>query len=78
MLGRIILFVSLSLCSECPKKHLGPVRQLRWTQQKLSLTGEEKVEPLFSVAGDGRISTWFVLNSGLDCIGMCSEQQAVI
>ncbi|XP_034468590.1 WD repeat-containing protein 78 isoform X5 [Hippoglossus hippoglossus] len=56
--------------SECPKKHLGPVRQLRWTQQKLSLTGEEKVEVLFSVAADGRISIWFVLNSGLDCIDL--------
>ncbi|XP_053293169.1 dynein axonemal intermediate chain 4 [Pleuronectes platessa] len=56
--------------SECPKKHLGPVRQLRWTQQKLSLIGEEKVEVLFSVAADGRISIWFVLNSGLDCIDL--------
>ncbi|XP_069367195.1 dynein axonemal intermediate chain 4 isoform X2 [Paralichthys olivaceus] len=54
--------------SECPKKHLGPVWQLRWTQQKLSLTGEEKGEALFSVAGDGRISSWFVLSSGFDCI----------
>ncbi|XP_056247945.1 dynein axonemal intermediate chain 4 isoform X1 [Seriola aureovittata] len=53
--------------SECPNKHLGPVWQLRWTQQELSLTGEEKTEALFSVCADGRISKWFVFNNGLDC-----------
>ncbi|XP_044223552.1 dynein axonemal intermediate chain 4-like [Thunnus albacares] len=51
----------------CPNKHLGPVWQLRWTQQELSLTGDEKVEALFSVAADGRISKWFVCNNGLEC-----------
>ncbi|KAA8587599.1 hypothetical protein FQN60_016461, partial [Etheostoma spectabile] len=55
--------------SGCPNRHLDPVWQLRWTQQELSLTGEEKVESLFSVAADGRISKWFVSNNGLDCIG---------
>uniref|UniRef100_A0A3B4X4W7 Dynein axonemal intermediate chain 4 n=1 Tax=Seriola lalandi dorsalis TaxID=1841481 RepID=A0A3B4X4W7_SERLL len=56
--------------SECPNKHLGPVWQLRWTQQELSLTGEEKTEALFSVCADGRISKWFVFNNGLDCTVM--------
>ncbi|XP_044076026.1 dynein axonemal intermediate chain 4-like [Siniperca chuatsi] len=57
--------------SESPNKHLGPVWQLRWTQQELSLRGgEENVEALFSVAADGRISKWFVCNNGLDCIDL--------
>ncbi|XP_029309687.1 WD repeat-containing protein 78-like isoform X2 [Cottoperca gobio] len=56
--------------SECPNKHLDPVWQIRWTQQELSVTGEEKVESLFSVAADGRISKWFVCNNGLDCIDL--------
>ncbi|KAM9349995.1 dynein axonemal intermediate chain 4 [Symphorus nematophorus] len=54
--------------SGCPNKHLGPVWQLTWLQQEWSLTGEEKVEALFSVAADGRICKWFVSNNGLDCI----------
>ncbi|KAE8291421.1 WD repeat-containing protein 78 [Larimichthys crocea] len=56
--------------SECPNKHQGPVWQLRWSQQELSLTGEEKMEALFSVAGDGRFSKWFVSKNGLDCIDL--------
>ncbi|XP_022059983.1 dynein axonemal intermediate chain 4 isoform X2 [Acanthochromis polyacanthus] len=52
---------------ECPKKHLGPVCQLRWTLQELSLSGEDKAEALFSVGADGRICKWFVSSSGLDC-----------
>lgn len=59
----------LRLCSECPNRHLAPVWQLRWTLQEVSLTGEEEVESLFSVAADGRISKWFISSSGLDCIG---------
>ncbi|XP_047444353.1 dynein axonemal intermediate chain 4 isoform X2 [Mugil cephalus] len=55
---------------ECLNRHLGPVWQLRWTQQELSLTGEEKVEALFSVGADGRISKWFVFNNDLDCIDL--------
>ncbi|XP_041848556.1 dynein intermediate chain 4, axonemal isoform X2 [Melanotaenia boesemani] len=55
---------------ECPKRHVGPVWQLRWNQQKLILTGEEKVEALFSVGADGRISKWFIFNGGLDCIDL--------
>ncbi|KAM9845029.1 dynein axonemal intermediate chain 4 [Aulostomus maculatus] len=54
---------------ECPKKHLGPVWQLTWTQQELS-SGEEKTEVLFSVAADGRMSKWFISSSGLDCIDL--------
>ncbi|KAK9539508.1 hypothetical protein VZT92_004609 [Zoarces viviparus] len=56
--------------SECLNRHLDPVWQLRWTQQELSLTGEEMVESLFSVAADGRISKWFICSSGLDCIDL--------
>ncbi|XP_014829875.1 PREDICTED: WD repeat-containing protein 78 [Poecilia mexicana] len=52
---------------ECAKRHLGPVWQLRWNQQELSFTGEEKVESLYSVGADGRICKWFVINGGLDC-----------
>uniref|UniRef100_A0A3B5LH66 Dynein axonemal intermediate chain 4 n=1 Tax=Xiphophorus couchianus TaxID=32473 RepID=A0A3B5LH66_9TELE len=52
---------------ECAKRHLGPVWQLRWNQQELSFTGEEKVESLYSVGADGRICKWFVINCGLDC-----------
>ncbi|KAM4728041.1 dynein axonemal intermediate chain 4 isoform 2-T2 [Anableps anableps] len=56
----------ISSC-ECAKRHHGPVWQLRWNQQELSFTGEEKVESLFSVGEDGRICKWFVINGGLDC-----------
>ncbi|XP_069571998.1 dynein axonemal intermediate chain 4 [Brachyistius frenatus] len=54
---------------ECPNRHLGPVWQLRWIQQELSLT-EEKVEALFSVGADGRVSKWFVFNNSLDGIDL--------
>uniref|UniRef100_A0A3Q3XBA1 Dynein axonemal intermediate chain 4 n=1 Tax=Mola mola TaxID=94237 RepID=A0A3Q3XBA1_MOLML len=53
--------------SQCYRKHLGPVWQIRWIQQQLRLTGEEKVEALISAAEDGRISKWFLSNNGLDC-----------
>ncbi|KAM9789891.1 dynein axonemal intermediate chain 4 [Neosynchiropus ocellatus] len=52
---------------DCSNKHLGPVWQLRWTRQELSLVGEEKVEALFSVAEDGRVCKWFVSKNGFDC-----------
>ncbi|MEQ2242662.1 hypothetical protein ILYODFUR_038313 [Ilyodon furcidens] len=65
-----MLLSSFSICSECAKRHLGPVWQLRWNQQELSFTGEEKVEALFSVGADGRICKWFVINGGLDCTGV--------
>uniref|UniRef100_A0A673BD44 Dynein axonemal intermediate chain 4 n=1 Tax=Sphaeramia orbicularis TaxID=375764 RepID=A0A673BD44_9TELE len=45
--------------SECPNKHMDPVWQLKWTLEELSLTGEDKVESLYSVAADGRVSKWF-------------------
>uniref|UniRef100_A0A3P9BXW3 Dynein axonemal intermediate chain 4 n=1 Tax=Maylandia zebra TaxID=106582 RepID=A0A3P9BXW3_9CICH len=53
-----------------PNRHLGPVWQLRWTQQQVSSTGEEKVEALLSVGADGRISKWFFFKDGLDCIDL--------
>uniref|UniRef100_A0A673B9M4 Dynein axonemal intermediate chain 4 n=1 Tax=Sphaeramia orbicularis TaxID=375764 RepID=A0A673B9M4_9TELE len=31
----------------------------KWTLEELSLTGEDKVESLYSVAADGRVSKWF-------------------
>uniref|UniRef100_A0A3Q0QZ01 Dynein axonemal intermediate chain 4 n=1 Tax=Amphilophus citrinellus TaxID=61819 RepID=A0A3Q0QZ01_AMPCI len=37
-------------------RHMGPVWQLRWMQQELSSSGEEKEEALLSVGADGRIS----------------------
>ncbi|XP_039900890.1 dynein intermediate chain 4, axonemal isoform X1 [Simochromis diagramma] len=55
---------------ESPNRHLGPVWQLRWTQQQVSSTGEEKVEALLSVGADGRISKWFFFKDGLDCIDL--------
>nr|CAG5954931.1 unnamed protein product [Menidia menidia]CAG5955483.1 unnamed protein product [Menidia menidia] len=56
--------------NDCPNKHFGPVWQLRWNKQELNLIGEEKEETLFSVGADGRITKWFVLNGGLDCIDL--------
>uniref|UniRef100_A0A3B4GH50 Dynein axonemal intermediate chain 4 n=1 Tax=Pundamilia nyererei TaxID=303518 RepID=A0A3B4GH50_9CICH len=47
-----------------------PLWQLRWTQQQVSSTGEEKVEALLSVGADGRISKWFFFKDGLDCIDL--------
>ncbi|XP_024908248.1 dynein axonemal intermediate chain 4 isoform X3 [Cynoglossus semilaevis] len=61
--------------SECPNKHSGPVWQLRWTQQELSFTGEDKQEVLVSASADGRISRWFVFNNGLDCIDLMKLQK---
>ncbi|CAI5661353.1 unnamed protein product [Oreochromis niloticus] len=55
---------------DSPNRHLGPVWQLRWTQQEVSSTGEEKVEALLSVGADGRISKWFSFKDGLDCIDL--------
>lgn len=63
------VFGSCALCRDSPNRHLGPVWQLRWTQQEVSSTGEEKVEALLSVGADGRISKWFSFKDGLDCIG---------
>ncbi|XP_028987572.1 dynein axonemal intermediate chain 4 [Betta splendens] len=56
--------------SGCSNKHWGPVWQLKWSRQELSLTGEEKVESLFSVSADGRIRKWFVFNNGLDSLDL--------
>lgn len=70
------VFVSCALCRESPNRHLGPVWQLRWTQQQVSSTGEEKVEALLSVGADGRISKWFFFKDGLDCTGTQQPQSA--
>lgn len=51
---------------------MGPVWELKWIQQEVTLTGDEKVEALFSVAADGRICKWLLCNNGLDCIGSVS------
>uniref|UniRef100_A0A3Q0R1H1 Dynein axonemal intermediate chain 4 n=1 Tax=Amphilophus citrinellus TaxID=61819 RepID=A0A3Q0R1H1_AMPCI len=52
---------------ESPSRHMGPVWQLRWMQQELSSSGEEKEEALLSVGADGRISKWFFFKHGFDC-----------
>lgn len=51
---------------------MGPVWELKWIQQEVTLTGDEKVEALFSAAADGRICKWLLCNNGLDCIGTLS------
>lgn len=76
-LSEVTYSIALCLCSECLKKHLGPVWQLRYNQQGLSFAGE-KVEELFSVSAEGRISRWFEFNTGLDCTGMCGQLQLVV
>ncbi|XP_034038575.1 WD repeat-containing protein 78 [Thalassophryne amazonica] len=53
--------------NECPDKHFGPVWQVRWTQEGVSLNGDDKEEALFSVGADGRVCKWIVCNSGLTC-----------
>lgn len=53
---------------------MGPVWELKWIQQEVTLTGDEKVEALFSVAADGRICKWLLCNNGLDCIGTCQQE----
>lgn len=63
------------VCSECFNKHMGPVWELKWIQQEVTLTGDEKVEALFSVAADGRICKWLLCNNGLDCIGTTDRYQ---
>ena len=68
----MIFFVCLCESSQCCRKHLGPVWQIRWIQQQLRLTGEEKVEALISAAEDGRISKWFLSKNGIDCAGNVS------
>uniref|UniRef100_A0A3B5A0Y9 Dynein axonemal intermediate chain 4 n=1 Tax=Stegastes partitus TaxID=144197 RepID=A0A3B5A0Y9_9TELE len=55
---------------QCPDKHLGPVFQLRWIQQELSL------ESLFSVGADGRICKWFAFSGGLDCTDLMRLKSA--
>ncbi|XP_028282954.1 dynein axonemal intermediate chain 4 [Parambassis ranga] len=62
---------------ECLNQHLGPVWQLKWTQQELSLTGDENEEALISVSADGRVSKWFVFNTGLDCIDLMKIKRIV-
>uniref|UniRef100_A0A3Q4HSZ4 Dynein axonemal intermediate chain 4 n=1 Tax=Neolamprologus brichardi TaxID=32507 RepID=A0A3Q4HSZ4_NEOBR len=68
--GRLLHTESKPCYCSSPNRHLGPVWQLRWTQQQVSSTGEEKVEALLSVGADGRISKWFFFKDGLDCIDL--------
>ncbi|XP_028327682.1 dynein axonemal intermediate chain 4 [Gouania willdenowi] len=49
--------------------HVGPVWQLRWSEQELSLS-EEKSESLFSVGADGWIRQWFVHNNSIESIDL--------
>ncbi|XP_059840357.1 dynein axonemal intermediate chain 4 isoform X3 [Hypanus sabinus] len=46
-------------------KHIGPVWQLKWTEQDRNSKGDEKEGTLFSIAADGRIAKW-TLAKGLE------------
>ncbi|KAL7402638.1 hypothetical protein ABVT39_017820 [Epinephelus coioides] len=55
--------------SECYKKHLHPVWQVKWITpcQKTLLSGEEA---LVSLSADSRIAKWILSGNGLDCIDL--------
>ncbi|XP_049929482.1 dynein axonemal intermediate chain 4-like [Epinephelus moara] len=55
--------------SECYKKHLHPVWQVKWITpcQETLLSGEEA---LVSLSADGRIAKWILSGNGLDCIDL--------
>ncbi len=55
--------------SDCVNMHACPVWQLRWVDHDTGQAGEDKVEMLVSVSGDGRISKW-IHYKGLECVGM--------
>ncbi|XP_069794476.1 dynein axonemal intermediate chain 4 isoform X2 [Narcine bancroftii] len=46
-------------------KHIGPVWQLKWTEQDRNSKGDEKDGALISIAADGRIAKW-TLAKGLE------------
>jgi len=46
-----------------------PVWQVKWIQQAIASSGQERTEALISVSADGRISKWFLCSDGLDCLG---------
>lgn len=46
-------------------KHIGPVWQLKWTEQDRNSKGDEKEGTLISIAADGRIAKW-TLAKGLE------------
>ncbi|XP_078263518.1 dynein axonemal intermediate chain 4 isoform X2 [Rhinoraja longicauda] len=46
-------------------KHIGPVWQLKWTEQDRNSKGDEKEGTLISIAADGRIAKW-ILAKGLE------------
>ncbi|NWW76727.1 WDR78 protein, partial [Climacteris rufus] len=47
-------------------KHTGPVWQLKWVEQARGATGGDKKERLLCIAGDGRVTEWFI-QQRLDC-----------
>ncbi|XP_067846473.1 dynein axonemal intermediate chain 4 isoform X4 [Heptranchias perlo] len=46
-------------------KHIGPVWQLKWTEQDRNSKGDEKEGTLISIAADGRVAKWN-LGKGLE------------
>ncbi|KAM3876335.1 dynein axonemal intermediate chain 4 [Diretmus argenteus] len=54
---------------ECVNKHFSPIWQIKWTEQEMGLSREDKGEVVISISADGRISKWF-LHNGLDCIDL--------
>ncbi|XP_048458385.1 dynein axonemal intermediate chain 4 [Rhincodon typus] len=46
-------------------KHIGPVWQLKWTEQDRNSKGDEKEGTLISIAADGRVAKW-TLAKGLE------------
>uniref|UniRef100_UPI00398ECB69 dynein axonemal intermediate chain 4 isoform X3 n=1 Tax=Pristiophorus japonicus TaxID=55135 RepID=UPI00398ECB69 len=46
--------------SNDPNKHIGPVWQLKWTEQDRNAKGIEKEGTLISIAADGRVAKWII------------------
>uniref|UniRef100_A0A667Z1W3 Dynein axonemal intermediate chain 4 n=1 Tax=Myripristis murdjan TaxID=586833 RepID=A0A667Z1W3_9TELE len=51
--------------SKCSKKHYSSTWQVKWAEQDMGLSGDDKEEALMSISADGRISKWF-LHDDLD------------
>ncbi|XP_065813042.1 dynein axonemal intermediate chain 4 isoform X1 [Labrus bergylta] len=56
--------------SECSKRHLHPVWQVRCIKQEMNLSGQGSVENVVSVSTDSRVSKWLLSSNALDCIDL--------